>query len=622
MKSNSKKLNMKLLSLFILILIYTGLIFYIKLYTQIETVYSHFFYILIGITALGWGLKSIWTAIYLGILLNLLNYLFHKTILLDDLWRAFVFILFAYIVGILSAKSMFYKKCLKQSQQQMADIINFLPDATLAIDLEGKIITWNRAIEEMTGIIAKDIIGKGNYEYALPFYGERRPILVDLVLNDSEEIKQKYPYIRIDKDCIVAETPAPSLKNPDAFLWGKASPQYDANGNIVGAIESIRDISFRKTIEQESIKTSKLESISLLAGGIAHDFNNFLTVILGNVSLLKRFMSSQDIIMRLLSEVEKSALQSTYLTQQLLTFSKGGTPIKEIINISQILVDSVNLALSGSNARCEFNIPENLWFIEADKGQINQVINNLIINAYQSMPHGGTINLNCENITVETKEALPLEPGKYVKITIKDEGIGISEENLSKIFDPYFTTKQYGHGLGLSTAYSIIKRHGGYISIESNTGKGTSFCVYIPSTTKKDVLLTDQSEVLLYGSGNILVMDDDIKIRSLLKEILKYLGYKSDFASDGIEAIDLFIKAKELGEPYIGIIMDLTIPAGLGGKDTIAKLKDLDPDVKVIVSSGYSNDPIMADYNQYGFTGIIPKPYTIEKLGSVLKILL
>lgn len=609
----------KILVLFILLIIYTVLIWYFKYYIEIQTVYTQLFYIPIGLTAIWWGTKSVWTAVYLGFCLNIANYILLRTVLQDDILRFLMFTLFAYIIGVICAK---YEKRLCESQQQMADIINFLPDATFAIDLEGKVISWNQAIEEMTGICAKDMLGKGEYEYAIPFYGKRRPILIDLVLHSFEEIKQEYHFIQRDSKCLVAETITPNIYETGAFMWGKATSLYDSKGNIVGAIESIRDITIRKRMEQESIKNSKLESISVLAGGIAHDFNNFLAVILGNIALLKKIINPQDKKARLLSEAEKAAFQATNLTHQLLTFSKGGTPIKEIINLSQILEDAISLALSGSTAKCKINISENLWYVQADKGQIYQVINNLIINAYQSMPNGGTIYLSCKNTVIEKTELIPLEPGKYVRISIKDEGIGIVEENILKIFDPYFTTKQHGHGLGLATSYSIINRHGGHISVESKVGKGTTFDIYLPAYLEKGIQFTSQDNALLYGRGKILVMDDDVKIRSLLGEILEYLGYKSELASEGLEAINLFIKAKDAGEPFDGIIMDLTIPGGLGGKDTIKKLKTIDPNVKVIVSSGYSNDPVMADFTAYGFVGVIPKPYTIEKLSNVLKTII
>lgn len=385
------------------------------------------------------------------------------------------------------------------------------------------------------------------------------------------------------------------------------------------------DITERKRMEAELLKTQKLESIGLLAGGIAHDFNNILTAILLNISLVKRRLNPQDEIFKRMAEAEKACQQAKDLTQQLLTFSKGGAPIKKITSLVELVKDSAGFALRGSKIRCEFSMPEDLWPVEVDEGQLSQVIHNLVINAQQAMPEGGTIRIGAENKTLEAEgeQGLPLQAGRYIKLYITDEGIGIPEEHLSKIFDPYFTTKQNGSGLGLTISYSIIKNHNGYLGVESEPGSGTTFYIYLPASqqgvpTRDNFVGADIQILSKTGKGKVLVMDDEEMIREATDQILGYLGYEVASAKDGAEAIKLYKSARESGQPFDVVILDLTIPGGMGGKEAIQKLLELDPQAKVIVSSGYSNDPVMAEYKRYGFIDVIAKPYKIEELNQTL----
>lgn len=309
-------------------------------------------------------------------------------------------------------------------------------------------------------------------------------------------------------------------------------------------------------------------------------------------------------------------MQATSLTQQLLTFSRGGAPIKKKTSVTDLIKDSATFALRGSNVSCNYSFPDDLWLTEADEAQLNQVVNNLVINAQQAMPKGGIIQVSAENMTIHAENTLSLKAGKYVKISIKDQGIGISAECLLKIFDPYFTTKQKGSGLGLATAYSIIKKHGGVISVESELNAGTIFQLYLPALEKEILIKKKAEEKPLIGKGKILLMDDEAVIRTLALRLLKRIGYEVHVANDGAEAIKLY---REANEPFDAVIMDLTIPGGMGGKEAIKKLLEIDPDVKAVVSSGYSNDPIMANFSRYGFKSVIAKPYNIRRLSEVLQ---
>jgi two-component system cell cycle sensor histidine kinase/response regulator CckA len=411
-------------------------------------------------------------------------------------------------------------------------------------------------------------------------------------------------------------------------------PVFNNNRKVI-AVEGIaKDITEHHKMEKELIKAQKLESIGVFAGGIAHDFNNYLQTILGYISLAKIHTKPNDEIYGFLEEAGKAVIQSRDLTNQLLTFSKGRTTVKTTISISELLESSAKLPLSGSNVKCELVVPEGLWNIEADKGQLNQVISNLIINADQAMPKGGDIKIRAENINLDEKNSLPLQEGRYVKITVKDHGTGILQEHLQKVFDPYFTTKKKGNGLGLATAYSIIKKHGGYITVESEVGACTTFHIYFPASKKE---LPKESVTGKVGEpankhrekmdaekpaaikGRILVMDDEYAIRTILCKHIRFLNYEVEAAGEGSEAISLYKNASGTGKPFDAVIMDLTIPGGMGGEETIKKLFEIDPDVRAIVSSGYANNPILANYMEYGFKGVLAKPHEIHELDEGLQ---
>jgi PAS domain S-box-containing protein len=401
-----------------------------------------------------------------------------------------------------------------------------------------------------------------------------------------------------------------------------AKAQYNANGTIKWVDGVIEDITERKQAEEEILKSSKLESLGILAGGIAHDFNNILTAVIGNISLAKSKVDPESPSYSRLAAAERASSRAQDLTQQLLTFSKGGAPIRKSASIEELLKESARFVMSGSNVLCNFSIADDLLPADIDEGQISQVINNLVINTQQAMPRGGTITISAENVTVNRQTGvtgLPLEEGKYIKITIQDQGTGIPEDHLDKIFDPYFTTKQHGSGLGLTTTYTIIKKHGGYISVKSQMGVGTTFSIYLPASrgrleTKKVI-----AKETAAGQGRILIMDDEEIIRDVAGSMMLYLGYDVDFAKDGDEAIDRVRKAVESGIPFNIIIMDLTIPGGMGGKDAVQKILAIDPKIKAIASSGYSNDPIMAEFKKYGFSAIVPKPYKLEDVNNALQ---
>ncbi|MCD6500575.1 MAG: response regulator [Candidatus Desulfofervidus auxilii] len=494
---------------------------------------------------------------------------------------------------------------LKESQQWLTTTLKSIGDAVIATDINGCVIFMNPIAESLTGWKQKEASGKHLKK-------------VFNIINEKTGKQVDNPVTRVLRKGIVVglanHTLLISKDGTRRSIDDSGAPIKDENGKIIGVVLVFRDVSEKRRIEQELMKADKLNSLGILAGGIAHDFNNILTAILGNIILAKEFTRSGEKIYERLIEAEKASLRAKDLAQQLLTFSSGGAPIKKTMFISELLKESALFALSGSNVQCEFSISNNLWAVEIDEGQINQAINNLIINAIQSMPEGGRIKLTAENVTVSEGE----KKGRYVKISIVDQGIGIPKEHLPKIFEPYFTTKQKGSGLGLAIVYSIIKKHGGYIEVETELGVGTTFKVYLPASLKNVFVRKGLKEKIQTGKGKILVMDDEELVRKVVGEMLVFLGYEVEFAKEGIEAIELYKKAKAQGQPFDAIIMDLTIPIGMGGKETINKLLEIDPTVKAIVSSGYSTDPVMTEFTKYGFKGFIIKPFKIKELGEVL----
>jgi CheY-like chemotaxis protein len=379
----------------------------------------------------------------------------------------------------------------------------------------------------------------------------------------------------------------------------------------------VQDVTEHRKMETEILKAQKLDSIGVLAGGIAHDFNNLLLGVLGNVSVAKTYCRPGEKVAEMLDEIEKAALRTKGLTRQLLTFSKGGQPVKEPVAMEQIARDTAHIVLRGSSVNCGYSFPDGLWPVEADQGQLSQALNNIILNSMQSMPDGGDVKISAENIEVAEGAPMPLKPGRYVKTTVEDRGFGIPVKLLSKVFDPFFTTKQKASGLGLAVTYSIIKKHQGHIGIDSEPGEGTSVHVYLPAA-KADPA-GKEKDMICKGSGRVLVMDDEELVRDVASEMLNVLGYEAEFAVEGKEAVELFSAARAEGRPFDLVILDLTVPGGMGGKETMQKLMEIDPKVRAIVSSGYSKDMILSEYKKFGFSGVIAKPYRVSEFSAAVK---
>ncbi len=499
---------------------------------------------------------------------------------------------------------------LSEEKELLMVTLRSIGDGVITTDVQGNIILMNKVAETLTGWTQEAASG-------LP---------IEHILNAFDPHTRERMESPIPK--IIASNGIFEMLN-DSLLVAKSGEERliadsgalirDKDGKIVGTVIVFRDVTDKRKMESERIKAMKLESVGLLAGGIAHDFNNILTAVLGNIALAKMELESNNKqrLIDILNKSEKSTFRAKELTQQLLTFSRGGNPIRKTSSIGELIRESADFMIRGSNVLCEYQIAEDLWPVDIDQGQISQVIHNLVINSVHAMPVGGVIKIFAENTSVDDPTG-NMKSGNYVKITFKDQGVGIPEEHLSKIFDPYFTTKQKGSGLGLATCYSIIKNHDGYISVESNLGEGSKFIILLPASGHSFVEKKEPKMAIGVGHGRILIVDDEADIREITSRILNRLGYESESASEGKDALRIYQEARESGKPFDAVIMDLTIPGGMGGKEATRKLLEYDPKAKIIVASGYSNDPVMSEYQKFGFSGFIVKPYAIEEFKILL----
>jgi PAS domain S-box-containing protein len=495
------------------------------------------------------------------------------------------------------------QQALRESEEKYRLVVENAGDAIIVAQ-DGILKFINPRATEITGYEDSDLTAREFLDFIHP--------------DDRDMVAQRYEE-RLKSGPLPTTYPFRVIAKDGRTVWVEVRTVLINWDGQPATLNFLSDITAKRRIEEELLKIEKLGSIGILAGGIAHDFNNILTAILGNISVAKMYLNAKTKVFDRLSDAEKACLRAQGLTQQLLTFSKGGAPIKKLCVLSELLRESCQFAIGGSNIRCEFRLHPDLWGTEVDEGQINQVLHNLIINAEHAMPHGGIVNVLAENTIIRAEDGLPLPHGKYVRVSIRDRGIGIPEQHLSKIFDPYFTTKHRGSGLGLATSFSIIKNHGGLITVESELGAGTTFHVLLPACP--GVVSCNKPEAVrpVGGEGKILLMDDEESIRNLASEMLSLLGYEVVLAKDGGEAVELYSLAKASTRPFSAVIMDLTVPGGMGGKETLQRLQALDPDVKAIVSSGYSNDPVMAEYEKHGFKGVIVKPFGIKEVGEALK---
>jgi PAS domain S-box-containing protein len=488
-----------------------------------------------------------------------------------------------------------------------------MAEGVITTDTEGAIKFINEAAERITGWTEGAAVGR-SVEDVCPLRNERSQTSVSV------------PVVEALSGTQVVELPPHTVlvnrQGVAVVVDGRCAPIHDPQGRPLGTVLVIRDITQRARLEAELLRASKLESVGVLAGGIAHDFNNLLTVMMGNLTLAMLDGQVMAAAGKWLQEAERGALRARELTGQLLTFAKGGEPVRQAVSLSELVREAAAFALHGSSVRSEFAEASDLWPANADQGQIGQVVQNLVLNAVQAMPEGGVVRIALQNEELDGDAVRAMSPGRYLRLTISDSGTGIRPEHLGRIFDPYFTTKQTGNGLGLATVYSIVRKHEGHVEVESALGRGTTFRIWLPAAAELKPAPEPEPDLVAAKTGRILFMDDEEAIRDMTCALLARLGYSVTAVNDGAAVVKAYKAAKQVCRPYDVVMMDLTVPGGMGGREAMQELLKFDPQVRAIVSSGYSSDPVMADYQEFGFRARVAKPYRVQDLAKALRTVL
>ena len=499
---------------------------------------------------------------------------------------------------------------LRASEERHRKLADLLPQPVFETDSHGRLSFMNRAAFE-------------TFEYRFADF-DRGLNLQDVFAAEERSRIPWEPNLRTNGDRAEGVELTARRKDGSTFPTLVYVSAIMAGEGPAGLRGIIIDMTEHKFMEGELLKAQKLESIGILAGGIAHDFNNLLTAILGNISLAHHLVESEPKLSKLMGDAEKASLQARNLTRQLVSLAKGGVPAKSTFSLRESVTDAADLALSGSNAKCRLQLAEDLWPVYGDPGQIHQLVSNLVLNAKEFMPEGGTVEIDVSNFEAAPLEMPSLNAGKYVRITVNDYGMGISAENLPRVFDPYFSTKergtQKGMGLGLTIVHAIVRRHEGHISIRSTPGTGTEVQVFLPASQDKLPETPRPAKVKLPSlKGRVLYMDDDDMVRELVREMLIHSGFEVEVARDGLAAVQLFREARENRHPFDLVVLDLTVRGGMGGKEAVKALQQIDASVKALVASGYADDSVITAYAEYGFVGAITKPYQMEKLSEILQ---
>jgi len=501
---------------------------------------------------------------------------------------------------------------LQKEKELLAVTLRGIGDGVIATDVMGRVSLMNRAAEELTGWTLDESAGRA---------------LTDVLALVDESSRRPSPSAVVQ---VLASAGAAAVTcralllargGTERVVATVAAPMRGEEGVILGVVLAFRDISEETRLNREIERMAKLDSLGVMAGGIAHDFNNLLTSIAGNMGLAQIHLQDDELAdaVALVTDAERAAIRARGLTRQLLTFAKGGAPVREVVALPPIVAEAAALALSGARSRCQVDAPDGTWAVHADPGQVAQVLHNLLLNADQAMPGGGVVELALRNVDVQPGASELVGPGPYVSIVVTDHGVGILPENRERIFDPFFTTKQRGSGLGLASAYSIVRKHGGRIRVDSVPGEGSVFTIFLPALPQASPRPAAHVEPAIPAKPwRILVMDDEPMIAGVADQVLKKGGHEVTVVDEGEAAIKAWTAARESGRPFDLVILDLTIPGGMGGKEVAARLRLMQPDFRAVATSGYSTDPVMANHSDFGFVARLPKPYSVRDLRAIV----
>jgi two-component system cell cycle sensor histidine kinase/response regulator CckA len=516
---------------------------------------------------------------------------------------------------------------LRKSRRELVDIIEFLPDATLVVDKDGKVIAWNRAIEKMTGVKKEDMIGKGNHEYALPFYGDRRNILVDLVLHPDREIEKKYTAIQRAGDTLLGEAFTPSVMPGNVHLSGAASVLRDNNGEITAAIECIRDNTERKRLEERLNRAEKMESLGTLAGGVAHDLNNVLGVLVGYSELLRDELPENSTMRRYADNIVQSGVRGAAIINDLLTLARRGVTISEVVDLNKLVFNYLRtpefekLKSYHPEVKIRTHLEDNLLNIKGSPVHLGKTIMNLVSNAAEAISGQGEVTIKTENRYLEHPlyGYEEMKEGDYVVLKVSDTGTGISGNDIKKIFEPFYTKKVMGRsgtGLGLAVVWGTVKDHHGYIDILSKEGEGSTFILYIPVTREKQEQVEEAISPVTYRSRgeSILVVDDVKEQRKLTISMLGKLGYQVEAVASGEEAIE-YLKNKKADL----IILDMIMDPGIDGTETYRRILEINPVQKAVIVSGFSETDRVRNAQEMGAGAFVQKPYVLENIGIAVR---
>lgn len=497
---------------------------------------------------------------------------------------------------------------LKMSEQWFSTTLKSIGDAIIATDNKGNVKFMNSIAEDITGWTMEQSGGK-NLNQIFKIINEST---LEEIENPIEVVLRKGSAVSSNSHTLLIS------KNGNRVpIDNSASPIKSENGDIQGVVMVFHDLTEKKKLQEKLMKKQKLESLGVLAGGIAHDFNNILTAVMGNISISMLSLNTDSVIFDNLSKAEKACKRASELSNQLITFSKGGSPLKKTINIAELLRDCVQLVLNTRDIKYTLDIKGESLKVQAQRSQLTQVISNILINSVESISTGGLIKISLDTVDLDS-DSEPAVKEKFIRISIEDNGTGIDKESIGKIFDPYFTTKNSGSGLGLAIVNSVIEQHGGSIEVDSNPGGGTKFTIYLPASDQQLVTESPYSSKLMTGRGKILVMDDEPQVRELTQNVLRQVGYEVQICSDGKEVIEKYVRAANSDSKFDLVILDLIVPQGMGGIETVEKLLDFDPHVSVIAMTGYTTNNIKTEYLDYGFKGFTQKPYDIKELSELV----